>query len=340
MQSNPLKIFILILSILFLTACGQSNASDIIDSSFIDTSIFQKDSYDDSFNQFYSDAGTYKPSWDEYEYMNNTSDIITNSPPYGYDVSANNIKYPRFKKYSYYSYTRGRTAYVNVLLPRDLQEDKKYPVVYFLHGYGKTEDSLTEPEMALSEILTNLQLKGEAKDMIIVLPYVYCSREHEIDPGLSLESLLCYDNFINDLLYDLMPYINENFPVATGKENTAISGFSMGGREAMYIGFMHPEIFGFIGAAAPAPGLIPVEDSDLRPGQMQPYEMRYYDDIPYLYLISSSLADGAVKDTPDQYRKIMTNNNVQFLSQVMTSAHHGENIVKPHLYVFFKMIFR
>lgn len=334
------KISFLIISAFIFSACGRNNNSMDNDFAFSNDDLLSPNDYDDSFNGSWLDDSLYVPSWNEDEYMENVANLITNTPASGYDVSANNVEYPRFQKYSYYSYTRGRTAYVNILLPRDYSEDIKYPVVYLLHGYGKTEDSLTEPEMALSEILTNLQIRGEAKDMIIVLPYVYCNKEHEIDPGLSLESLQSYDNFVNDLMYDLMPFINENFSVATGRENTAISGFSMGGRESMYIGFMHPETFGFIGCAAPAPGLIKVPDSDLRPGQMQPEEMRFDDWKPYLYLISSSLADGAVKDTPDQYRNILQDNNVAFLSQVMTDAHHGENIVKPHLYVFFKTVFK
>ena len=87
--------------------------------------------------------------------------------------------------------------------------------------------------------------------------------------------MLVYDNFINDLTNDLMPFIEENYSVLTGRENQAIAGFSMGGREALYIGFTRPDLFGYVLAIAPAPGLTPGTDWALaHPGQMQEDELR------------------------------------------------------------------
>lgn len=74
------------------------------------------------------------------------------------------------------------------------------------------------------------------------------------------EGIAPYDNFINDLANDLMPFIEENYSVLTGRENQAIAGFSMGGREALYIGFTRPDLFGYVLAIAPAPGLTPGTD--------------------------------------------------------------------------------
>ena len=54
-----------------------------------------------------------------------------------------------------------------------------------------------------------------------------------------------------------MAWLKKNFSILEGRENTAITGFSMGGREALAIGLAHPELFAYIGAIAPAPGLTP-----------------------------------------------------------------------------------
>ena len=314
--------------------------SEVIFSDNTGNTILDSSSSDENSSDNTVAVNIYTPAYNEDSYMNNMIYLLSELPPDDYDLEMPGVEYPQFQKYGYYSKTRGRKAYINVLLPRDYSESKKYPVVYVLHGYGTTEDGMATPEMALPVILTNLQEHGQANDMIVVLPYVYCSSENEWDPGLSLESMYAYDNFINDLVNDLMPFMEKNFSVATGKGNTAITGFSMGGREAMFIGFKHPELIGFIGAVAPAPGLVPVEDSELRPGQMQPHEMKFKEVKPYLYLITSSEADGAVRETPDDYRKILSQNKVQFLSQILKEAYHNETVVKPHLYMFFKTIFR
>ena len=44
-----------------------------------------------------------------------------------------------------------------------------------------------------------------------------------------------------------MPYIEDKYSVKTGKENTAIAGNSMGGRESLYIAFNHQDKFDYIG---------------------------------------------------------------------------------------------
>ena len=71
--------------------------------------------------------------------------------------------------------------------------------------------------------------------MIAVFPYIYASEKQDSCSGMNEENNAAYDNFINELTNDLMPYIESHYSVKTGKDNTAIMGFSMGGRESLYI---------------------------------------------------------------------------------------------------------
>lgn len=50
------------------------------------------------------------------------------------------------------------------------------------------------------------------------------------------------------LTEEVMPYINQNFRVATGAENTAIMGSSLGGLSTFNIAWMKPSLFGRVGA--------------------------------------------------------------------------------------------
>ncbi|MCR5621647.1 MAG: esterase family protein [Treponema sp.] len=261
-------------------------------------------------------------------------------PPDGYDSRLPGTEYPRFQKHSYFSQTAGRDTHVNVLLPARLQEGKKYPVLYLLHGFFDTEDWMARPEVALPQILGNLQQAGLAKDMIVVLPYIYCSRERPAVTAMDLDNCLAYDNFIHDFLTDLKPFVEQNFPAATGRENTAITGFSMGGRESLFIAFTHPELFDYVGAACPAPGLVEIAGSPMHPGQIAPRQMKFSaGNRPRVLLISSSLADDTVSTAPDSYRGIFTENGEPFLSQVLHGTAHDHTSVKPHLYNFLRMLF-
>lgn len=272
--------------------------------------------------------------------MEELKDMIVELPPEGYDAVRSGVTYPEFKKYTYFSNTAGRDTNVNVLLPADYSEDREYPVLYILHGFFDNEEWMARSTVSLSQILTNLQQDGEAEEMIVILPYIFCSKDKPACTGMDLANCEAYDNFINDLTTDLMPFVEQNFSVAKGRENTAITGFSMGGRESLFIGFSHPELFGYIGAVCPAPGLVKIDGSPMHPGQMQKEDMKFDGNKPYVLLISSSKADGVVADSPDSYRRILESNGEDFLSHILTSTGHDHSSVKPHLYNYFRMLFR
>jgi len=272
--------------------------------------------------------------------MEKFKDIIKELPPEGYEEPVESVTYSEFKKYTYYSSTAERDTGVNVLLPPDYSEEKEYPVLYILHGFYDNEGWMARPVVNLSTIYGNLLASGEAEEMIIVLPYMFCDKNMPYCTGMDLANCLAYDNFINDLTTDLMPFIESEFSVKKGRENAAITGFSMGGRESLFIGFKRPDLFGYIGSVCGAPGLVEVPGSAMHPGQMTEEEMTFAENKPYLILISSSKADGVVGSSPNSYRKIMTENGVEYLSHVMESTGHDHTSVKPHLYNFLKMLFK
>lgn len=248
--------------------------------------------------------------------------------------------YPSFKKYSYYSTTAARETSVNVLLPAEYSEDKEYPVLYILHGYYDNEGWMARSIVCVSEILSNLIADGLAREMIVVAPYIYCSKDMPHCTGMDLQNSLNYDNFINDLTTDLMPFIESEFSVAAGRENTAITGFSMGGRESLFIGFSHPELFGYIGAVCPAPGLTPVANSPMHPGQMEEADMVFSENAPYVLMISAAENDGVVGSYPYSYHSALTLNDTEHIWRTISNGAHDHTSVKPHLYDFFRVIFK
>lgn len=272
-------------------------------------------------------------------YMEKYKDIIAEMPPAEITETREEIAYPEFQKYTYYSSTAERDTPVNVLLPQDYSEEKEYPVLYILHGYYDNEDWMARETVHISETLTNLVSDGEAEEMIVVLPYIYCSKDMPYCTGMNLQNSLNYDNFINDMTADLMPFIENNFSAARGRENTAVTGFSMGGRESLFIGFSHPELFGYIGGVCPAPGLTPVANSPAHPGQMAEADMKFGENAPYILLISSADNDGVVGSFPDSYRNILDSNSTEYISHKMSSTGHDHSSVTPHLYNFFRVIF-
>ena len=247
------------------------------------------------------------------------------------------IEYPAFEKYYYYSSTAERDTPVNVLLPLGYSESEEYPVLYILHGYYDNEEWMARDNVNLSVMLNNLVADGLAKKMIVVLPYIYCSKDMQYCTGMDTVNTLNYDNFINDCLTDLMPFIEKTFSVAKGRENTAITGFSMGARESLFIGFSHPELFGYIGGVCAAPGLT---EGTGYPWQLKTDELSFKEgEEPYVLLLSAAKGDGVVGNNPATYDALMTKNGVDHIWHEMTGTGHDASSVKPHLYNFFRMLF-
>ena len=249
--------------------------------------------------------------------------------------------YGRFQRYTYFSTTAGRNTNVNVLLPPGYTTEKQYPVVYVLHGYFGDENAMTIDAFGITRMLTKFYAENKAKEMIVVCPYIFTSKELPRCTGMNLENSLAYDNFINDLFTDLKPYIEKTFSVKKGRMNAAITGFSMGGRESMFIAFRHPELFGYVGAVCPAPGLIPVPNSPMHPGQMTPEEMKFPAEYtPKFFLLSAGGNDNAVRNTPSDYSKILTDNGMDHIFNLTPGTGHDPSSVKPHLYKFFQIVFQ
>lgn len=239
---------------------------------------------------------------------------------------------------TYDSKTTGSVRGANVLLPAGYDDTKKYSVLYFLHGiFGDEYSILGDSNTKIKEIAGNLKNQGSIGDVIVVFPNMYANSDPNLVPGFTVEQTLPYDNFINDLTADLIPYIEENFPVKTDRENRAIIGFSMGGREALFIGISRPDLFSCIGGIAPAPGLTPGKDWAMEhPGQMSEDELviKDTDNLPKLLMVCCGTKDSVVGKFPLSYHNIMDKNGLAHLWYEVPEADHDANAIKSGLYNF------
>ncbi|MGN0585164.1 MAG: glycoside hydrolase family 11 protein, partial [Ruminococcus sp.] len=241
----------------------------------------------------------------------------------------------------YYSTTAQRTKKANVLLPEGYSANEKYPVLYVNHGIFGDQNSMLS--MGVPEIAGNLARTGEAEKMIIVFPQMYSGTDCEIPSGITQEVEANYDKFLVDLTKDLMPYIEKNYSVKTGRENTAIAGFSMGGRETLYIGISRPDIFGYIGAACPAPGVTPGTDyAGYHPGSLTEDQLKISNKAyePYILMITGGTNDTVVGTFPQSYHDILTKNGQDHIWQEIQGGGHDNSCVVPMMYNFIRNVFK
>ncbi len=235
-----------------------------------------------------------------------------------------------------------------VVLPKDYSTDKKYPVIYMLHGIFGNETSMYGDKVQY--VIWNAIANGDIREVIVVFPNV-CANEAGKGEGYNVEHYAAYNNFLNDLKECLMPYMNENYSTLTGRENTAICGFSMGGRTSLYIGFSLQEMFGYVGAFCPAPGIFEHWDNGVHEeGLFKPETFTLKDEYMNntLVLIAAGAKDGIVKNFPKTYTDALTKNGVpHFYYETMGGeagkpggGGHDGTVYKHGLYNFLKRIFK
>ncbi|MBR6616909.1 MAG: carbohydrate binding domain-containing protein, partial [Oscillospiraceae bacterium] len=279
-------------------------------------------------------------SVDPTKYMESVRQTMTNSVPAS--ATATN-SYGKLEAITYYSKKAEKNKKANVLLPEGYNTNEKYPVLYVNHGIFGDQNSMLDGSMKIRDMAGNLVKSGEAKKMIIVYTSMFTSKTLDQCTGFTLENTIAYDDFLYDLTESLMPYMESNYSVATGRENTAITGFSMGGREALYIGVSRPDVFGYIGAACPAPGVTPGSDSFMNhPGNMQESEFKIKDSRynPYVFMITGGTNDGVVGTFPQSYHNILTTNGCDHIWQEIQGGGHDASCIVPHMYNFMRNIFK
>lgn len=274
------------------------------------------------------------------QYMQNIkASITTNVPGNATGVNGDGT----MESIRYFSKIANKQKPADVLLPKNYDKNKKYPVMYVNHGIFGTEKSMQDEGNKIRTMANNLAASGEAKEMIIVYTFMYTSANSENCGGFTAEECKKYDDFREDLTECLMPYINQNYSTYTDREHTAISGFSMGGREALYIGITKPEVFGYIGCACPAPGVTPARDNFMsHPGNMQKSELKFKDGepTPYVFLITGGTNDGTVGTFPKEYHETLQSNNVDHIWQEIQGGGHDASCIVPMYYNFIKNIFK
>lgn len=145
-------------------------------------------------------------------------------------------------KISYRYYQSGtldttRTLLVYTPPNFDASGKTKYPVLYLIHGGSDTEETWTKVGHA-NLIADNLIAEGKAKSMLIVMPY------GNVRPAPMA-------NFTQDMVKDIVPFVEANYPVIKESNGRAVAGFSVGGGQTLNIGLTNPEIFAYVCSYAP-----------------------------------------------------------------------------------------
>ena len=135
-----------------------------------------------------------------------------------------NVPHGQIRSIKYYSEINGTYRHINVYVPASYEKgEKRYPVLYLLHGMGENENGWVE-QGHVDFILDNMIASGEAEEMIVVVMSGDIRTTPEIRnvPGKTVS-----DIYVGELI----PFIDKNFRTLADREHRAMAGLSRGGRQ-------------------------------------------------------------------------------------------------------------
>lgn len=249
-------------------------------------------------------------------------------PPEGIAANRPETAHGKLEMIEYDSKTVGTRRKMQVYTPPGYSPDKKYPVLYLLHGIGGDETEwqrFATPNL----LLDNLLAEKKAAPMILVMPNGRAQKNDRAE-GDVFASAPAFAAFEQDLLKDVIPAIEARYSVQADQKHRAIAGLSMGGGQSLNFGLAHLDTFAWIGGFSSAPNTKP-------PVQLVPDAGAAKDKLKLLWL-SCGNKDGLIRISQGVHT-YLKENNVPHVWNVDSHAHDATHW-KNNLYYFLQRVFR
>ena len=250
--------------------------------------------------------------------------------PEGFDKVRDNIAHGKIEKVEYTSKTVGTTRKLLIYTPPGYSASKKYPVLYLLHGIGGDElewYNNGQPNV----ILDNLYADKKLAPMIVIFPNGRAMKNDRSEGNIyDAEKVKAFENFEQDLLNDVIPFVESKYPAISSRERRAIAGLSMGGGQSMNFGLGNLNTFTWIGGFSSAPNT--KSPKDLIPNPAETAKKLK------LLWISCGNQDGLITFS-QALHNYCKENNVPHIWNVEPGKHEFP-VWKNDLYCFSQLIFK
>ena len=163
-----------------------------------------------------------------------------------------NVPHGQIREVYYYSKTNNEMRHCFIYTPAGYDTDlsKRYPVLYLQHGGGENEYGWPS-QGKTGQIMDNLISEGKAKPFIIVMDNgawtMSGPRQQRPAQGETWPPKNWAEGFMNTLINDIIPMVDENFRTLADGKHRAMAGLSMGGMQTKAITLANPGVFSYVG---------------------------------------------------------------------------------------------
>ncbi len=252
-------------------------------------------------------------------------------PPQGFDERKASVAAGRTDSVQYDSKTVGTKRRLLIYTPPGYTPQNNYPVLYLLHGIGGNEKEwykYTQPDV----ILDNLIAAKKTVPMVVVFPNGRAMKA-DADTGnvFAPEKVEAFAAFENDLLTDVIPFIESHYAVSKNREHRALAGFSMGGGQSLNFGLSNLNTFAYVGGFSSAPNTRP-------PKELVPNPPETAKSLKLLY-ISCGSKDGLISITQNLHR-YLKESSVPHVYHILPGGEHNIQMWAADLYHFSQYLFK
>jgi enterochelin esterase-like enzyme len=251
------------------------------------------------------------------------------SAPAGFDARRDGIERGKLETIEYDSTTVGVKRKAQVYTPPGYSKDRKYPVLYLLHGIGGDENEWTRGGVA-NVVLDNLYADKKVVPMIVVIPNGRAGKDVTARDPIPKQSP-AFAAFEKDLITDLIPFIEKTYSVKADRAARALAGLSMGGGQSLNFGLNNLDTFAWVGGFSSAP-------NTRRPADLIKDPAEATKKLRLLYVACGD-KDGLLRIS-EGVHKMLDENKVPHVYNVIPGGQHDFKVWKNDLYHFAQMLFR
>jgi enterochelin esterase-like enzyme len=256
------------------------------------------------------------------------------NPPEGFDKTREGIERGKLERVDYDSKTVGVKRWMQVYTPPGYAKEKKYPVFYLLHGIGGNEREEWAKGGVANVVLDNLIADRKIEPMIVVFPNGNATTNTAGGGGGGGGRAGGFGGwgkpFEDDLIKDIIPFMESHYSVRTDREGRALAGLSMGGGQSLNIGLANLDTFAWVGGFSSAPNTKPA-------AELLPDPEKAARQLKLLY-ISCGNKDGLIRISQGVHA-YLKEKNVPHIWHVDDHAHDFQHW-KKGLYNFSQLIFK
>lgn len=255
---------------------------------------------------------------------------IVRHAPAGFDSLRTDIAHGKVDSVFYESETVGNERKTIIYTPPGYSENEQYPVLYLLHGIGGTETEWLDnghPQV----ILDNLYAEDKLEPMIVVMPNGRAMKDDS--PGENIfapDKVQAFANFEEDLLKDLIPFIENNYPVIEDREHRALAGLSMGGGQSLNFGLTNLDTFAWVGGFSSAP-------NSKAPKELVPEPEQTKQELKLLWISCGD--EDNLMEISKRTHEYLEDHDVPHIFYVEPGGHDFE-VWKNDLYLFSQLLFK